>query len=121
TCPTRRALRAHSTHQTTHRYFFTWAAPLSTLGTPHASELPFVFDVVPDPLAGVMGGYWGRFAASNDPNGAAAPLWETWDATRDNALVLDDPVDAQDGVHDDACDFWDSVGTLDAFTSSTTP
>jgi para-nitrobenzyl esterase len=52
-------------------------------GAPHGSDVPSLFalpaapDAVADPgLAAQMRGYWARFAATGDPNGAGAPRWE---------------------------------------------
>jgi para-nitrobenzyl esterase len=50
-------------------------------GAAHASELPYVFNMVdlgsPDrqALKDTMSGYWASFARTGDPNGAGRPAW----------------------------------------------
>ncbi|MGW2459457.1 carboxylesterase family protein [Streptomyces sp. NPDC001761] len=58
--------------------------PPFPLGAPHASELPYLFDLGGRPraltaaqhrLANTMIGYWTRFARGADPNGPSSPHW----------------------------------------------
>jgi para-nitrobenzyl esterase len=71
----------------------------------HASEIPYVFDVVPskDPreagfaytdidrqLADAMSTYWVNFVKTGNPNGPALPLWEPYDADREPFLEFAD-------------------------------
>jgi para-nitrobenzyl esterase len=73
----------------------------------HASEIPYVFDVVPSPdpreagfvytaadrrLANVMSTYWVNFVKTGDPNGAGLPTWEPYDADREPFLDFGDPI-----------------------------
>lgn len=54
-------------------------------GAPHASEMAFVFDMLPAQLkeptaadrevANLMATYWTNFAKTGDPNGAGVPQW----------------------------------------------
>ena len=59
-------------------------------------------------LADAMVGYWTRFAASGDPNGAAAREWPRWDAGG-SYLAIDTELAAHDHLLDDTCDFWDGL------------
>jgi para-nitrobenzyl esterase len=68
--------------------------------TPSASELALSDQIV---------GYWVRFAATGDPDGAGAPSWPVYDVTTDPAIVLDDAITAAAGAGMAACDFWDSL------------
>ncbi|MFD4874505.1 carboxylesterase/lipase family protein [Streptomyces sp. NPDC058420] len=89
-CPTARADAPLAVHVPTWRDEFAdeHAPPLTSgtppfpLGAPHASELPYLFDLGGRPralspaqhrLAGTMIDYWTRFARSADPNGPASP------------------------------------------------
>ncbi|MGW2033743.1 carboxylesterase/lipase family protein [Streptomyces sp. NPDC001811] len=58
--------------------------PPFPLGAPHASELPYLFDLGGRPraltaaqhrLANIMIGYWTRFARGADPNGPSSRHW----------------------------------------------
>ncbi|WP_328935931.1 MULTISPECIES: carboxylesterase family protein [unclassified Streptomyces] len=91
-CPTARADALLAVHVPTWRYEFAdeHAPPLTSgtppfpLGAPHASELPYLFDLGGRPralspaqhrLADTMIDYWTRFALSADPNGPSSPHW----------------------------------------------
>ena len=92
-CPTARTDTALRTAQVpAWRYEFAdeHAPPLTSgtppfpLGAPHASELPYLFDLGGRPrdltaaqhrLADTMIDYWTRFARTADPNGPASPNW----------------------------------------------
>jgi para-nitrobenzyl esterase len=95
---------------------------VKALGAWHGGELPFVFQQLAiagyvataqeHALADAIDGYWGRLAASGDPNGAGAVAWPRWDAT-DPYLQLDDVIVAGKGVRTAKCDFWDALlGTI---------
>ena len=72
-------------------------------GAPHGSEVAYAFGDTNDPeserypgpdggaLGEAMAGYWTRFAASGDPNGAGAPEWPEYDGETDTWMVLDAP------------------------------
>ena len=49
-------------------------------------------------------GYWTRFAAAGDPNGAGATVWPAYDASTDSMLQLDMPVEIN-GYHNPQCDY----------------
>ncbi|HEU0036158.1 MAG TPA: carboxylesterase/lipase family protein [Kofleriaceae bacterium] len=119
-CPARRNARAVSQVATVYRYSFERALEqplIADLGVFHSGEIPFVFglDDFPlgklgsgAPLADAVQGYWTRFAATGDPNGADAPAWPRYDAT-DPLLVLDLPIAARPDAKAAQCDFWDSL------------
>ena len=125
-CPTRRTARAlAAANVNTFLYHFERAPGVgmgADLGAYHSSEVSYVFDVPlfgvtpllasELPLAEVIRGYWGRFAASHDPNGNAAPTWPAYAAATDQHLVLDvDAVASGTGLRAAKCAFWDGVQT----------
>ena len=88
-------------------------------GAFHGLELFFVFDHLTvagyqasageKDLAAAIGGYWSRLGATGDPNGEGAVAWPAYDAATDPYLRLDTTITADQGVHTDKCDFWDSL------------
>ncbi len=88
-------------------------------GAFHGLELFFVFDHLTvagyqasageKDLAAAIGGYWSRLGATGDPNGEGAVTWPVYDAATDPYLRLDTTITAEQGVHTDKCDFWDSL------------
>ena len=91
-CPTARTDALLAAQVPTWRYEFAdeHAPPLTSgtppfpLGAPHASELPYLFDLGGRPrdltaaqhrLADTMIDYWTRFARTTDPNGPSSPYW----------------------------------------------
>ena len=89
-------------------------APIAAMGwgAAHAVDLLYVFGNFDLPFArpdaservvlAAMQGYWTRFAATGDPNGAGAVEWPRYDAT-EPVLVLDDPVTASAGLDQARC------------------
>jgi len=61
------------------------------------------------PLAELMAGYWGRFAATGDPNGGGAPAWPPYQPAEDRHLALDLVPAAGAGLRRAQCDLWDRV------------
>ena len=121
-CPSRVIARAAVASQTepVRRYMFAHtyeSGPERVFGAGHALDLPFEFGnlgmtgFAASPgeraLADAIIGYWTRFAATGDPNGAGI-AWQAYDAT-DPAIVLDDTIAVQTGVQTAQCDFWDSL------------
>ncbi|MEW1646535.1 carboxylesterase family protein [Streptomyces sp. NPDC091219] len=91
-CPTARTRTLLAAHVPTWRYEFAdeHAPPLTSgtppfpLGAPHASELPYLFDLGGRPrdltaaqhrLADTMIDYWTRFARTGSPDGPSSPHW----------------------------------------------
>ena len=122
-CPARRTARAlANAGRATWLYHFNHApaALLPDLGAYHSSELPFVFGnagpISPmsptaeeAPLVATMQGYWGRMAATGDPNGGGAASWPAYDEINDQNVVLDLTVSEESGRKNVECDFWDSL------------
>ena len=63
---------------------------------PAAAEVTFTSDMM---------GYWTRFAATGNPNGAGATEWPAYDATADSLLQLDDTFTPINGYHNPQCDY----------------
>jgi para-nitrobenzyl esterase len=122
TCPTRGQLRAIAARGAT-AYLYQLTRPtgfgtLSGLGVYHGSELPFVFgnltvrsgmSAADRAFAGQVMGYWTRFAATGDPDGAGATEWppHTAPATGDPGdayLALGERIDAAIGLRQQTCD-----------------
>jgi para-nitrobenzyl esterase len=120
-CPARRTARAIAAAAPTYLYAFQRepADPLlPDLGVLHGAELAFVFGtdvplgkVAPgdEPLSLAMQAYWGRFAASGDPNGEGAVPWPRYDTSSDANIVLDLPIVGGSAHKREQCDFWDSL------------
>ena len=89
---------------------------MSPYGAAHGYEVAFVFqhwggwDWEPSAaelaLSDVVGGYWTRFAADGDPNGAGAPTWEPWSVAPDTYLTLDSTVTTGAALRREQCAFW---------------
>jgi para-nitrobenzyl esterase len=105
-----------------YRYLFTQRlrGQLSALGAFHGLELAFVFGtlgaqgtIVPSPaeraLIDSIIGYWTRFAATGDPNGASAAEWPRFDPATDTHIILGTPVGAGAGIRTAQCDFWEEL------------
>lgn len=123
TCPARRTARSHAAAgNATYRYVFArlpTGTILPDLGAFHAAELLFLFGThhptfgrvgaSGEELSDAMQGYWTRFTAIGDPNGAGAVPWPAYDGATDPYLRLDVPVEAQAGYLTAECDFWDGI------------
>jgi len=129
-CPTRRLAQVLSEQgQSVHAYSFTYAPKNAfgsffgrflELGSYHSAELPFVFGLYKGrfaldsdaerALSSSIIGYWTRFAAKGDPNGAGATQWPTYTQKEQPALVLDTAIGT--GPHLDAkrCDGLHALG-----------
>ncbi len=84
-------------------YYLTWETPVANgmFKTPHALDLPLVFDNVnmarallgpgeePQALAGTMADTWIAFARSGDPNNDAIPAWPAYEARRRATMIFD--------------------------------
>lgn len=120
TCTVRRDLRAVTTGQTqpVWRAYFAHTfeqGPARAYGAGHGVDLYFGFHsfgtqpttAAELALADAMVGYWTRFAATGDPNGADAFAWPSYDRAQDDALVLDDHLSVVGPIDADECDYWD--------------
>jgi para-nitrobenzyl esterase len=123
TCPTRSVIRTAvgAQREAVYRYYFTHrldarvAPSQSAFGAYHALELFYVFGTV-DGFAGYrasnedravvdsMQGYWTRFAATGDPNGAMSVRWPAYTAMGDAFLQIAEPPTAGDGIQTARCD-----------------
>jgi para-nitrobenzyl esterase len=87
----------------TYMYWFTWRSPVRAgrLRSPHAVELPFVFDQVdvgkaligtePDrqQLATAISSAWAAFARTGNPNHKGLPHWPAYDGQQRRTMIFD--------------------------------
>ncbi len=118
TCPARALARLASTRQPrTYLYQFSQvnAGPRALgLGATHAGELAYVFhnftfpftspDANDEAVSSAMQGYWTRFAAAGDPNGAGAPMWPAYTSAADARLEIATPITVASGLRRAQCD-----------------
>jgi para-nitrobenzyl esterase len=85
-------------------YYFSWETPVNggKMHSPHASEIPFVFDNTersaritgggqrPAALADKMSDAWIAFARTGNPTTAKWPTWTPYNATNRATLVIND-------------------------------
>jgi para-nitrobenzyl esterase len=104
----------------------TSGTPPFPLGAPHASELPYLFDLGGRPrdltagqqrLASAMIGYWAQFAATGDPNSrpsGAEPVSASgsahWPRHEVLSLAPDDIAPTTTTATRHHCAFWDRLG-----------
>jgi len=90
--------------------------PPFPLGAPHASELPYLFDLGGRPrdltpaqhrLADIMIDYWTRFARTADPNGPSSPPWHRQTVL---SLAPDRIVPTHTVRSRHHCTFWSALG-----------
>lgn len=92
-------------------YRLEWETPVEggRLKTPHALDLPLVFDTVASSpsiigdgaadaqkVADTMSAYWISFARDGDPNGANLPEWPAYDDERKSTMIFN----VQSGARD---------------------
>jgi para-nitrobenzyl esterase len=84
-------------------YMLAWETPVArgSLKSPHALEIPLVFDNVeaarsfvgrgeaPQSLAEQMAPAWLAFARTGDPNAGGNPHWPAYDADRRSTMIFD--------------------------------
>lgn len=86
-------------------YRFDWqsTARYGRLKTPHALEIPFVFDLTEHPswrgltratpeaaaLAAKVSATWAAFARTGSPNGGGLPQWDAFDAEKRSTMLID--------------------------------
>ncbi|MFF5139662.1 carboxylesterase/lipase family protein [Streptomyces sp. NPDC013157] len=89
--------------------------PPFPLGAPHASELPYLFDLGGRPreltaaqhrLADTMIDYWARFARTADPNGPSSPRWSRRTVL---SLAPDRIVPTRTAQSRHHCAFWNAL------------
>jgi para-nitrobenzyl esterase len=83
-------------------YLFTWETPVleGRLKSPHALEIPFVFDTLDSsglpgdsptrfPLADKMSRTWIAFARGGNPNNPAIPEWPAYSVEKRSTMIFD--------------------------------
>jgi len=122
-CPTARTNTLLTTQVPTWRYEFADknapppapGTPPFPLGAPHASELPYLFDLGGHPrdltaaqhrLADTMIDYWTHFARTADPNGPSSPHWYRHTVL---SLTPDHIVPTHTAEPRHHCAFWDTL------------
>ena len=122
-CPARRLARASAAAtQPTFRYEFERAPTtmVGNLGSTHSMELPFVFgnvyigfDPTVDPndklVANAMQAAWAKFAASGSPSVTGGFTWPAYDTMSETYAILDAPLSTGTKLHNDVCDYWDTL------------
>jgi para-nitrobenzyl esterase len=125
-CPARRLARTVVEHgQPVYAYQFTYE-PKSLfglfvkLGAFHAAELPFVFGAEKGrlslgsdkerELSSKVIGYWTRFAARSNPNGAGATEWPAYTRDGEPHLVLNATLGRGERLDQAHCDTLDTLG-----------
>lgn len=123
-CTARRSARTVAAHQqeAVYRYLFTQRlrGQAAALGAFHGLEVVFVFGtlgarggITPSAeeraLSDAMIGYWTRFAATGDPNGAGSTPWPVFDPQPDTHLVLGTPITSGAGIRAAQCNFWEEL------------
>jgi para-nitrobenzyl esterase len=94
--PNRQILTAMaSTSADSFMYLFTRNMRDASQRAPHAMELGYVFQTLPDRatevdwrISGVMSDYWVQFATTGNPNGEGLPPWPTYDADRQQHQII---------------------------------
>jgi len=122
-CGARKALRTAAAAGTAGLFRYSMSRPIEgplvkPFGAWHGLDVLFVFDhldiagYTPNTgdkqLVADVEGYFGRFAATGDPNGGGAFSWPSWD-TSDPYVLLDEPLTAAKGLRAKQCDFWDTL------------
>ena len=105
-------------------YLFTWRTPIfgGLFGATHALELPFLWDLIDNPLwrpfvgespprslVTAMQEAWIAFARTGDPNAPGAVAWPRYNRTTRPTLELGDEIRAVDDPHADTRELFDRV------------
>jgi para-nitrobenzyl esterase len=106
----------------TYMYLFRYetTARQGTLGSPHALEIPFVFDTVdamalagkkPDryELAAKMSAAWIEFAKTGSPNHGGLPDWPSYSAESRRTMIFDGECTVEDDPRGEERLAWEGV------------
>lgn len=125
--PAIRLAERQAAHQpATYMYQFTWATPAfgGMLGSCHALEIPFVFNVLDAPgvqsftgetneamrsLALRMHDAWTAFARTGDPSVGSLPAWPAYDTGSRSTMVLDETCVVESDPSADELAYWTAV------------
>jgi para-nitrobenzyl esterase len=77
----------------------------SPVSPPFANSVNYVQTAAELTFTSNMMGYWTRFAATGDPNGAGAVGWPAYDPNTDSMIELDDTLTVINGYHNPQCDY----------------
>jgi para-nitrobenzyl esterase len=102
-------------------YMFTWETPVleGKLKSPHALEIPFVFDNVQSsgltgdsparfPLADKMSRAWLAFAKTGNPNHAGIPSWPQYSIEQRPTMMFDDQCKVENDPYGAERKAWDA-------------
>jgi len=108
-----------------YHYRFEWESParFGKMRTPHALEIPFVFDNVSggswrtmtratpeaESLAAKVSATWAAFARTGVPGGAGLPRWEPYSAAERKTMVINNESRMADDPARDERKLWESV------------
>jgi para-nitrobenzyl esterase len=108
-----------------YHYKFEWetTARYGRMRTPHALEIPFVFDNVGGPawkgltretpeahaLAAKVSATWANFARTGDPNGGGLPQWQPYETTSRSTMVINNESALIDDPAGDERRLWERV------------
>lgn len=108
-----------------YHYRFEWESParFGKMRTPHALEIPFVFDNVavgswrtmtretPEAfaLAAKVSATWAAFARTGDPNGESLPTWEPYSGDERKTMVIDNESRLVSDPASEERKLWESV------------
>jgi len=102
-------------------YMFTWETPVldGRLKSPHALEIPFVFDTVQSsgltgdsptrfPLADKMSRAWLAFVRTGSPNHEGIPYWPQYSTERRPTMIFDDGCRVESDPYQAERQAWDA-------------
>ena len=100
-------------------YYFQRVNPgAGARGATHGAEIPYMFGNpgnawtdVDTKLSDQMTSYWVNFAATGDPNGKGLPVWEAYDAKKNDgkAMVFGDTAGMGAQIGADRLKFYDAA------------